>query len=342
MAITHRLSSPDDDTRYLGMLADKALAAAPVRIDSSDEGDASKQLSHVYNSNCLRRVGRRANFRMALRKSSIGHLEVATLSFGSGVNLEQAGDRPFVLVTTQIRGHSEVRTATESAAGGHGFIVVDSAGQSVSKSFSDDSQRCNVRVDQAVIEAKCAELLQHPLNRPLRFSPFCGNDAVVQQRWFGLLQMLLGHTLVTRPADLIVRNIEESVVLHLLLEHQHNFSDALRQDKPEVIPRHVKRAEEYMRVNASEAITLEMLAREAGCSIRSLNQGFQQFRNTTPMRFLRQVRLARAHADLSREASSTGISEIALRWGFSHLGRFSSEYRRHYGELPSETARSRK
>lgn len=342
MAMTHRLPSPADDARHLGMLADRVLAAAPLSINSSDESEASNQLSRVYNSNCLRRVGRRANFRMALRKASIGHLEVATLSFGSGVTLEQAGDRPFVLVTTQIRGHSEVRTATESAAGGRGFIVVDSAGQSVSKSFSDDSQRCNVRIDQAVIEAKCAELLERPLNRPLRFSPFGGNDAVVQQRWFGLLQMLLGHTLMSQPAKLIVRNIEESVLLHLLLEHRHTFSEALRQDKPEVVPRHVKRAEDYMRANASEVITLETLAQAAGCSIRSLNQGFQQFRDTTPMRFLRQLRLEGAHAELSRESTASGITEIALRWGFGHLGRFSSEYRRHFGELPSATARSRK
>lgn len=342
MTMTDRLSSPGDEARHLGMLANQALAAAPISLSSHDESEASDQLSHIYNSNRLRRVGRRSSFRMALRKSSIGQLELATLSFGASVNLEQAGDRPFVLVTTQIRGHSEVRTATESAAGGPGFIVVDSAGQSVSKSFSDDSQRCNVRIDQAVIEAKCAELLQRPLNRPLRFSAFGGNHAVVQQRWFALLQMLLGHTQHSQPARLIVRNIEESVLLHLLLEHPHSFSAALHQDKPDVVPRHVKRAEDYMRANASEPITLEMLARQAGCSIRSLNQGFQQFRETTPMRFLRQIRLEGAHADLRQENAASQITEIALRWGFGHLGRFASEYRNCFGELPSATARAKK
>ena len=30
-------------------------------------------------------------------------------------------------------------------------------------------------------------------------------------------------------------------------------------------------------------------------------------------------------------------SEIASRWGFSHLGRFAVEYRLRFGEDPSET-----
>ncbi|MFP5456117.1 MAG: helix-turn-helix domain-containing protein, partial [Alphaproteobacteria bacterium] len=35
----------------------------------------------------------------------------------------------------------------------------------------------------------------------------------------------------------------------------------------------------------------------------------------------------------------TTVSELALEWGFTHLGRFSAEYRRRFQELPSETLR---
>jgi AraC family ethanolamine operon transcriptional activator len=33
------------------------------------------------------------------------------------------------------------------------------------------------------------------------------------------------------------------------------------------------------------------------------------------------------------------VSDVALRSGFSHFGRFAEEYRRLFGERPSETLR---
>jgi AraC family ethanolamine operon transcriptional activator len=57
------------------------------------------------------------------------------------------------------------------------------------------------------------------------------------------------------------------------------------------------------------------------------------------MNFLRQVRLEGVRRDLDGGLPPGGISELALRWGFSHFGRFAADYRRHFGELPSETAR---
>jgi AraC-like DNA-binding protein len=34
------------------------------------------------------------------------------------------------------------------------------------------------------------------------------------------------------------------------------------------------------------------------------------------------------------------VTDVAFKWGFTHLGRFSQEYKRRYGELPSSTRRS--
>ncbi len=33
------------------------------------------------------------------------------------------------------------------------------------------------------------------------------------------------------------------------------------------------------------------------------------------------------------------VTDVAFKWGFTHLGRFSQEYKRRYGELPSSTRR---
>lgn len=330
-------------SRFLALHAEQALDDAEQTLASRDVDEASANLGRFYNSNRLRLVGRRQDFRMNLQGARVGRLGLATLAFGAEVEIEQAGDRPFVLVTTQIHGFSRVTTPEAAAEGGGGFVVVDSAGQSVSKRFSADSKRCNVRIEQEVIEARCAALLQRPLDRPLRFAPFGGCDAIVRRRWLALLQLLLGYVQGSRGdlPDAIVHQLEESVLLHLLLEHRHSFSEALRHGAASLAPRHVKRAEDFLRANAGEELTLDIVAQAVGCSVRSLNEGFRMARGTTPMNFLRQVRLEGVRADLLAGAAG-GIAEIALRWGFGHLGRFSGDYRRQFGELPSETLRRQK
>lgn len=331
-------------TQLLGWHAEHALGGAEAALFSPDVAQASSRLSDVYNSNRLRLLGRSGDFGMRLRTAQLGRLGLATLSFGTEIEIEQAGDRPFVLVTTQVRGFSRVTTPTGQADGGCGFVVVDSAGQSVSKRFSGDSERCNVRVDQAALEAKCAALLQQPLQRPLQFSPFSASDAGIQRRWIGLLQWLLSHAGATAlaPPQPVIQNLEDAVLLHLLLEHEHSFSTALRQPCASLAPRHVKRAEDYIRTHVREPLTLERIAAAVGCSVRTLSEGFRQARGTTVMSFLRRTRLEGVRSDLSRGEPASAISGLALHWGFNHLGRFSSDYRRCFGESPSDTLRQHK
>ncbi|MDV6247997.1 helix-turn-helix transcriptional regulator [Rhodococcus opacus] len=61
----------------------------------------------------------------------------------------------------------------------------------------------------------------------------------------------------------------------------------------------------------------------------------------TPMAYLRQVRLARAHEDLATTDPAQGrsVRDIAYKWGFNHVPRFAAAYRERYGVLPSETLR---
>ncbi|RMO59931.1 BenABC operon transcriptional activator BenR [Pseudomonas amygdali pv. eriobotryae] len=74
--------------------------------------------------------------------------------------------------------------------------------------------------------------------------------------------------------------------------------------------------------------------------MRTLFSGFREFRNISPMAFLRNVRMERVHLEL-RNPGTDSVTDIAMKWGFAHLGRFSQEYRKYYGELPSATLRFR-
>jgi transcriptional regulator GlxA family with amidase domain len=58
----------------------------------------------------------------------------------------------------------------------------------------------------------------------------------------------------------------------------------------------------------------------------------------SPMNYLRQVRLDKAHDELvSSSRDEALVSDIARRWGFGNLGRFSAAYVKRFGEYPRDT-----
>ena len=106
-----------------------------------------------------------------------------------------------------------------------------------------------------------------------------------------------------------------------------------------IAPQYV--AEEFLRANAEEAVTIEAVADAAGCSVRALQLAFRRFRNITPMEALRRIRLERAQEEIARGDSSQSVIEIAAKFGFTNPGRFSEQYKRAFGELPSDALRRR-
>jgi transcriptional regulator GlxA family with amidase domain len=102
----------------------------------------------------------------------------------------------------------------------------------------------------------------------------------------------------------------------------------------------VRRAEALILTQPERPFTVNSLARAVGMSTRSLSRGFQRLRGYGPMAAVRRARLERVRLDLLTAAPHESVTNVAMRWGFYHLGRFSGLYAAHFGELPSATRRS--
>jgi AraC-like DNA-binding protein/tetratricopeptide (TPR) repeat protein len=103
------------------------------------------------------------------------------------------------------------------------------------------------------------------------------------------------------------------------------------------MPRGVRRALEAMRANLGERWTLGELAAVAGISVRSLQRQFVSFLGQSPQAVLRDLGFERARYELLQGAPEQRVTDVALRCGFAHPGRFAVDYRRRYGEMPSQT-----
>jgi AraC-like DNA-binding protein len=108
-----------------------------------------------------------------------------------------------------------------------------------------------------------------------------------------------------------------------------------------VLPRGVRRALEAMRGNVGREWTVPELAAIAGGSSRTLQRLFKAFLGKTPREALRDIRFDCARRELLQGAADAKVMDVALRSGFTHFGRFSTEYRRVYGETPTETLKRR-
>jgi transcriptional regulator GlxA family with amidase domain len=124
----------------------------------------------------------------------------------------------------------------------------------------------------------------------------------------------------------------------LLEAHRHSQSEAMTgRGGGDLAPRMVRRAEGFMLAHLDQPLAIEDVAGAAGVGARALQLAFRRFRDCTPMEFLRRARLERAHADLQAARPGDTVTDIAIRWGFAHFGRFAQTYRARYGQSPSQT-----
>ena len=100
----------------------------------------------------------------------------------------------------------------------------------------------------------------------------------------------------------------------------------------------VEQAENLALADVDEPLHILALCRTLEVSERTLRKAFHKVRGLPPCRHLRMLRLYRARrALLSADCGLTTVTEIATCFGFVELGRFSVEYRKVFGESPSQT-----
>ena len=108
-------------------------------------------------------------------------------------------------------------------------------------------------------------------------------------------------------------------------------------EESSALPRGVRRALDAMRAAPGRDLDLAELSAIAETPARTLQRQFRTFLGKSPLDALRDVRFETARRELLRGAPNAKVTEIAARAGFTHFGRFSAEYRRRYGEKPSQT-----
>jgi len=97
-------------------------------------------------------------------------------------------------------------------------------------------------------------------------------------------------------------------------------------------------AQDFIEVNFQGPVHLEGLCRHTGVGIRTVQRCFREYFNLSVTDYVKTVRLDKAYRELVvADGVEESVTAIALRNGFTHLGRFSVAYHMRFGEPPSET-----
>jgi AraC-like DNA-binding protein len=200
-----------------------------------------------------------------------------------------------------------------------------------------------VKIDQDAVEDELEGLLGHPVRGPLRLAPTLDTTRGPGLTWARMATVLRRELdnpggLIYRPA--FAERFWRGLVDGLLLSVDHQYADELAGPVVPVRPRTVRRAMEVIEADPARPLTTVDLARIAGVSVRSLQEGFRRHVGMSPMAYLQDVRLSYAREELRHpQPGRRSVAAIAHGWGFGHLGRFAAAYRKKYGESPSATLR---
>jgi AraC-like DNA-binding protein len=289
-------------------------------------------------------LNRHKRFSLTQRVGRLGPLGLLDLTFGADTWIRCADERPYYMVSVPIAGQIELshRKSFVTVSPGRAVMCVPE-GELTASRWAGGGRTIALRIDRTVIEDALSDALGRQLTSQIAFSPSMPTTQGPARSWTQMM-LMLNHELfkvdsvLSQP--LVAAPFIDSLIHALLLATDHPYREVLETEAKHVAPQTIRTAVEIMEAEPHLPLRVSSLAERSQVSARALQQGFQRHIGVSPMSYLRQVRLRRAHQDLLHsDPSLETVESIASRWGFTNPGRFAAAHAARYGENPAQTLR---
>ena len=306
---------------------------------SADVDEVRVRVAEVLNDHWLEPCG--ASLAARFYGIKADSISVCMLEYGEAVTVETQPAGSFVLVQTAVCGSVSVESLEGRWTVSPGCAVILPSSAPLRLEWEAGATQVILKVPLSRLHAAYSDLTgSHPCG-PLEFNREIELDSVDGEQWNALLRYFCGQLAETAPIALLkARVAEDALMRHLLCAQSISLHEHLSGRHRMLAPKQVRRAREFMESRLQESLSLQEVADHAGVSTRSLSRAFQLQYGMSPLQWLRTLRLDRIRSDLRSASSGASVSEVAMRWGWSHLGRFAAAYRQRFGEAPHETLRN--
>jgi AraC-like DNA-binding protein len=294
--------------------------------------------SHQFRFDIAAREARHVDTRLAgysLPGVYLGHLQ-----YGARAEIRTTAARNDYRILPPQRGRLQAVINKQTIECGPGNCIVTSPTRPNLVRSERGASWFNVFLRADTLNRQLVALLGAPLHTPLELAPKLDVASGYGRSIMGYFQLAISdfeQTGGTQWNPIAITHLEQFIICRLLLSHPHNYSAALGRCETSIAPCDVKRAIDFIEANLDSPITLAEIVEAAQVPGRTLFKHFEDFRGISPIRYLRNARFERVRMALRHADPTERVTDIALQWGFGHMGRFAVQYRQRFGESPSET-----
>ena len=269
------------------------------------------------------------------------HVSLNMLGYGGEVAINPGELRDFYLLQLPIHGHARISHRGEEIDASTQCGTLLNPDRPTQMLWKGACKKLMVQIDAGFLNRVAREEIGVDLPGIVRFNPQVQMRAEGGRR-IRALSMFAAQAydtgrILPGQKDLSLLNLERQLAATFLKEQPSNISHLFASPMPGCGARHVRRAVAFIHAQAHESIGLDEIANAAGVHARTLQAAFRDSFGISPIQFLKNVRLDKARFHLLRRHNRATVSEIAYDCGYSHLGRFSRDFRVRFGHAPSET-----
>jgi AraC-like DNA-binding protein len=314
---------------------------ARISIDTKDPEEAHGYLQSTYVEHSVRLSGNRDAFRFRHHITDGGNFFVARYehSMNCRVDTDPFG---YLLAGQMLSGKLRLQAGNEelTPAVGELFLLDPTSPMRI---HWDQFRAGLVKLDLGVVQRVAVEAGGDPA-RPVRFGLSRAVSTERVRHWQELVRYVTRDFCANELAygSPLIYAHTMRLLAATMLETFPNTTMGVDPARPgSADASAVRRAVAFIDDHAGEPIGLTEIAAAARIGARTVQEAFRRHLDTTPMAYLRRVRLERAHKELevTDPAGGRTVAEIAARWGFAHAGRFAAIYQDSYGLAPSATLR---
>jgi AraC-like DNA-binding protein len=285
-----------------------------------------------------------AHFDMQINGFFLPGLYLGTLQYGAAVDIRTDPSYEDYRFAIPIRGRLAATLARDQIAGEPGAAILLSPTLGRVIRAERGNAGLSLFLKSTALHRYLAALLGETPKTPLEFAPTLALGGGYGRSLMNYVRAAIAD--FDQPAPLLnpftTSFFEQFLMTGLLLAHPHTHSEALHRLPRAAAPRDVKRAIDFIEANLDMPIGLPDIAAAAGVPGRTLLEHFRHYKGIAPMGYLRRARFAKVRQILQRAEPEENVTAVAMRFGFNHMGRFSVEYRRRFGESPSQTLRQQR
>jgi AraC-like DNA-binding protein len=322
--------------------ATEMFQSHPV-ASSGDIDHARQVLSDVFLPLDFPSASTSTATHLTLNAIKVGRTTAGYLRFGDAIHIRTSEATDYH-VDIPLTGKATMRAGLhKSVYGTPKTAAVFTPGYPADLDCDEDFSQIAVMIPRTEMQLELENLLGHSAAKPLTFSAEL--DLTTGPGCTVLQTLILIDQVSNDPRGLLQHplaalHLEQLLMGSLLLAQPHNYSAALSSPVPSAGPRPVAHAVELLRAKPEHAWSVSELANCVAVSVRSLQEGFRRSMSTTPMAYLRELRMEQIYKDLSAaEPGTVTVTEVAAKWGITNFGRFAASYRRRFSENPSDTMR---